>query len=364
MNDVAELKRFGLTHARAQKISAKVYRQVCECINTDDGNEDGSWAFEWSSAGHRLEERGNQLAASGYYNLARFPYVDGPARKAALDRCVATFRDWSADKPAIERLSVDLPEGTVNCWAGGLSAENPAPLLIIIGGIVSVKEQWAPLLASIGRLGMAAVVTELPGVGENATAYTAESWRMLSTIADAVADRADVRTIYTLAFSFGGHMALRSAAHDRRIRGIVTAGAPISHYFTDKSWHELLPGVTVDTLAHLTRTPATSVTEHMSSWGLSPDELRALDIPVYYVASRRDEIVPAADIEWLRQHVSDLRLHEYDDDHQSPRYATETRAWIMHALLQLRGGRPVQRAITGTIASALSGRRRITEWVR
>lgn len=290
--------------------------------------------------------------------------MDGPPRQDALDRCVDSFGRWSSGKPGIETMSLEFLGGTVRCWAGGLSAQSPRPLVIIMGGIVSVKEQWAPLLASIDKLGMAGVVTELPGVGENSSPYTAESWQLLSLIADAVADRADVRSTYALALSFGGHMAVRCATRDKRIRGIITAGAPISHYFTDKKWHSLLPRVTVDTLAHLTGTTSASVTEYMSSWGLSADELSCLEAPLYYVASRRDEIVPAADTELLHRYVKDLRLHEYDEDHGSPRYATETRAWIMHALLQLRGGRPVQLAVTRAATSVLGGRRRIAEAVK
>ncbi|HEY3477418.1 MAG TPA: alpha/beta hydrolase, partial [Streptomyces sp.] len=194
--------------------------------------------------------------------------------------------------------------------------------------------------------------------------YTDQSWRLLSVIADAVADRADVTRVYALTLSFSGHMALRCAARDSRIRGIVTAGAPVSGYFTDQEWHPMLPRVTVDTLAHLTGTPSAGVTAHMAPWALGADELASLDIPVYYVASRKDEIVPQGDTAFLRRHVRDLHLLEYDEDHGSPRYATETRAWIMHSLLRLRGGRPLQRAVIGTVSGALRGRRRLTEVVK
>ena len=75
-NDVAELKEYVLAHASAQNLSAD---HVLSRITTD-GDGPGSWTREWVRAGETLERDGDLLAAATHYNLARFPYVDGPAR--------------------------------------------------------------------------------------------------------------------------------------------------------------------------------------------------------------------------------------------------------------------------------------------
>ena len=145
-NDVAELKEYVLAHASAQNLSAD---HVLSRITTD-GDGPGSWTREWVRAGETLERDGDLLAAATHYNLARFPYVDGPARAEALRRCVTVFDRWRRDVPGIERLELDLPGGRVYAWAAGLSATERRPVVLMVGGIVSIKEQWAPVLTTPG----------------------------------------------------------------------------------------------------------------------------------------------------------------------------------------------------------------------
>ena len=168
MHDVAELKRYAEVHARAQRIHG--FRDVLDRIDSDQPGGDGSWVREWRRSADALRERGQALAAVRHDTMARFPYVDSPARREAQDLAVATFERWSRDR-GIEALEVLGPGGRIRCWTYGLSARRPRPLLLVCGGIVSTKEQWAPALAGLGRLGFAGVVTELPGVGENTLRY-------------------------------------------------------------------------------------------------------------------------------------------------------------------------------------------------
>jgi esterase FrsA len=363
MHDIDELKQFGAAHARAQQITPTRYREICARITSDDEASPGSWTGEWGRAAETLRKQGRHLEACGYYNLARFPYVDGPARMRALRDCVAECARWSAARKDIERLEVDADGGRVSCWATGLSRTEPKPLLLIMGGIVSIKEQWAPLLTQLGKLGLAGVVTEMPGVGENTTPYTAESWQLISAIMDAVSDRADVSSTYAMALSFSGHMALRCSVRDRRIKGIVTVAAPVSDFFAEAGTQNKLPGITVSTLAHLTRLEPSAVSDHMRDWGLTADELSAVGIPVYYVASRRDEIIPEGDLRFLRDHVSRLHVLEYDEEHAAPRYAAETRAWVMLSILRMSGSGLLQRAALTSVWGVLRARRRLTELV-
>jgi esterase FrsA len=338
VNDVEELKRFVVVHARAQSIPRNRYTEVLERIGNDDDGRPGSWAVEWTRVADRLRADGRPLDACRYYNMARFPFVDGPARQAALDSCVGAFDDWRRSGTAIEPLDVELKGGLVRCWTTGLSATKKRPLLIMTGGIVSIKEQWAPALTRLARLGMAGIVTEMPGVGQNTVPYDADSRSMLSRILDVVADRADVTRTYAASMSFSGHMALRCAADDARIRGIVTAGVPVSDFFTDERWQTRLPRVTLDTLAHLLGTDVAGVPERVRSWALTDGLLGSLDIPVHCMVSRRDEIIPPGDAEHLRRALPNLHLIENDDVHGSPDHATETRLWVVLSLLRMSGG--------------------------
>lgn len=334
-NDVAELKQFVLAHTRGQKVAH--HEDVLARIS-DDADGDGSWTAEWSRSAELLEREGRPLDACRHHTMARFPFVDGPARGRAGDHAVRTFDEWRRGDKDIERLEVDLPGGRVVGWATGMSDGARRPLLIVSGGIVTVKEQWAATLAAVRRLGMAGIVTEMPGVGENTLPYDKDGWRMLSGLLDHVSDRADVADSYALALSFSGHLALRCALEDDRIKAVLTAGAPINGFFTDKDWQENLPRITLDTLAHLMGKKPDAALDELRQWALRPEQLGALAIPVRYVACERDEIIPASDIEMLRQNVRDIEILSHDDVHGAPAYAAQTQLWLIRSLLRIRGG--------------------------
>jgi esterase FrsA len=331
MNDVEELKQFAVVHARTQGIPEERCAALLARIDSDDGDAVGSWAGEWSRAAGELERQGLLLEACQHYVMARFPYVDGPARQHALDGSLRTFEGWRAPT-GLKRFDVAFAGGQVRCWA-----DLPAPgkpLLLIMGGIVSVKEQWAPLLLRLRELGFGGIVTEMPSCGENTVRYDLGSWRMLSAVLDA----AGAGDTYAMAMSFSGHLALRCALDDDRIKGILTVGAPVGAYFTDTRWQREVPRVTVDTLAHLTGTKPADVGEHMRDWALSTDELRRLDVPLAYVTSLRDEIIPPQDIELLRRHIRRLDVLANDDVHGSPAHTGVTAPWLIESLLKMRRG--------------------------
>ncbi|MDX3854943.1 alpha/beta hydrolase [Streptomyces sp. AK02-01A] len=358
MNDVDELKEFVIVHTRAQNLDPGRCRALLRRIDNDHDGATGSWAAEWSRDAADLERTGDLLEACRYYNMARFPYVDGAARGAALDNCVRTFDRWRQDHPDIQRLDVELDGGRVRCWTSGLSQAGPRPLLLFMGGIVTIKEQWAPVLVQARRLGMAMVVTEMPGVGENTLSYDENSPRMLGAVLDALADRADVGHTYAVALSFSGHLALRHALDDRRIRGIVTSGAPVSDFFTDTIWRRALPRVTVDTLGHLAGIKGEEALARMTGWALTDSELASLDIPVAYLASRRDEIIPPGETVRLRRQLRHLDILENDDVHGSPHYAAEARLWTILSVLRMRRVRNLQRVALATLLRLRRARRR------
>ncbi|MCX4751626.1 esterase FrsA [Kitasatospora sp. NBC_01287] len=336
-NDLAELKRFVVAHAISQQLPAEEYAGVLERITTDSGDRPGSWAYEWVRAGQRREAAGELLGACQYYTLGRFPFVDGPGRARSLGHAVAAFDRWRlAEAPEITPETVDVDGTAVRVWTIGLSAEQPRPLLVMTGGIVSPKEQWGAYLPQIAGFGMAGVVAELPGVGENPLRYQRESARLFPAILDAFADRARTEESYLLALSFSGHLAIGAALRDERIRGIVANGLPVRDFFTDAAWQRQVPRLTRDTLAHLAGTAPGEVFEHIRDWGLDEDAPARLRIPLAAVVARRDEIIPPGDAERLRAGVADLRLLEHDDVHGAPGHLRETALWSLLAVQRMR----------------------------
>jgi hypothetical protein len=356
VTDVEELTAYGVAHAHSQNVPLPVYREVCRRIVSDDDGTPGSWAAEWTAEGDRCHAAGRPLEAAGRYNLARFPFLDSDARRQAQTRALAACAEWAAGQKGLEQLEVPYAGGVLRCWAGGLSTSNPLPVLVVMGGIVTAKEQWVQLLPRLARLGLAGIVAEMPGVGANETTYTADSWRMIPALLDAVAGRARSGEAYAMALSFSGHLALRAAAHDPRLRGIVTVGAPVARLFTEGV--PGLPAITAATLAHLTGVEPAKLAEHLADgWAIPPGELSALDIPVRYVSSLRDEVIPPGEAALLRETVRDLKILEHDDEHAAPRYAAETRLWVLRQIAVTTGAPALPRAALAGAWHLLRARR-------
>lgn len=332
---LAELTDLVQLHARAQGIPRARCQEVLGRIVRAEGDEPGSWCSEWTREADRLTDAGRHLDACRLYSLARFPYPGNPGQERAGKQCVSSFARWGAGSFGIERMTLDLLGRRVPIWASGLDPAAPRPLLLMMGGIVSVKEQWAQSLPLARNLGMAAIAAEMPGVGENPLEYNRESWRMLPALFDAVAEIAPVHEIYTVAMSFSGHLALRCAAHDSRLRGLVTVGAPVADFFENEGWWSQVPTTTKRTLAHLTRRPVADVHHHLRNFALQPYELARIPVPIRYVVSRRDEIIPPEDSRTLARYVPDFAWTQFDDVHGSPNHVTRTKLWVLRSVLRM-----------------------------
>jgi pimeloyl-ACP methyl ester carboxylesterase len=338
MSYLAELADLVLLHARAQGVGRARCRDVLGRIERVEGDAPGSWCREWTVVADRMAGSGRHLAACRLYNLARFPYPAGQAQLDAGRRAVSCFDRWRTARGDLHRLEPMLRGQRVPVWVGGLDPARPRPLLLVMGGIVSVKEQWAQAVARAAGLGMAVVLTELPGVGENPLPYDGDSWRMLPGLIDAIDAIAPVQEVYAIGMSFGGHLVLRAAPHDSRLRGLATVGAPVRAFFRDTTWWSGVPETTKRTLAHITGVPVPDVHGHLRDLALRPDELAAVQMPVRYVVSSRDEIVPAEEPRVLMRHVEHFASVEFDDVHGSPKHVSDTVLWILRSLLQMRAG--------------------------
>jgi pimeloyl-ACP methyl ester carboxylesterase len=331
---VAELRQFALVHARAQQIPQPVIDAVLGRVEHDAGGP-GSWAHEWMAAGGKQEAAGDLLAASRLYTMARFPYPDGPERRLAADRSTSAFGRWCAQTGAgLEPISVGARGGgMVHGWSCGLDEAAAGPVVIVSGGIVTTKEQWAPILLQLRQFGVAGIAVEMPRVGANTVPYDENAWTMYADLIDVLVERTGAQGVHALAMSFSGQLALRCALHDSRLRSVATIGTPIHAAFADPEWQRQLPGITADTLAYLTGGKADDLAPSLRAMALAEEELAALEIPVAYIASTRDEIIPAADIDLLKRHVRRLELVENDDVHGSPEHLDETGPWLMRAVL-------------------------------
>jgi esterase FrsA len=340
-----ELSELVRLHARAQGLDPATCDRILASVDTVDPGR-GGWPATWSHLARRSLEAGRPLEAARLYSLARFPYAGDAERAQAARAGVEAFDAWRRRVGGIDRLELALPGGEVACWAARL--HRGRPLLLVMGGIVSVKEQWAPFLRAADRLGVAVVVTEMPSVGENTLVHGPESVDLIPRLLDALGPTNCAAGVQVVGLSFAGQLALHAARHDPRIVAVHTVGAPVSGITDPEVW-ATLPRTTTATLAHLTRTPPERTRELLAPLALADADLAALDVPVRYVASRRDEIIPRREWERLAEHVPDFGWVEFDDVHGSPAHLTDTRLWLVREVMAVLGDRR-GRALSAALA--------------
>lgn len=343
-----ERKLFAELHAVAQRLPKKVYRRV-----TGQIQKSTDWSLQWINEGDREASQHHFLTAMHYYNLARFPYADSTTARDAQQHCVQSFQQWAATKPGIERRNLQWGVDSIPFYFRCLSPT--APLLLVIGGIVSIKEQWSAFLDAGGALGVSVAVIEMPGVGENPLSYHADQAGFISALIDSLNDETDVERTFAVGMSFGGHLLLRAMQFDKRILGLTTVGAPIHHFFNETEWWPKVPLLTKMTLAHLAQVPLARLQTELSTMTLSEQDLQLIEQPVFYVQSLHDEVIPASEIDFLRCHLPNLQLHRFNDVHGSPNHMSVLRTMMPYTvLIGLRQRPMLQRLLALKLKVALN----------
>lgn len=336
MSQLREAKQFVGLHARHMGFPGPYVDRVLERITALDGDEAGSWLREWACEAEVFASQSDHRSAANLYNLARFPCADTPGKQRAANDAARSLASWLSRTGAGERVCAQVG-GTNVPFLFRAGGHRHAPLVILMGGIVSLKEQWAGFLRLAPRIGCAIAIADFPGVGENALRYARDASNLFGAIMDAAGEACDATRTLIVAPSFGGHLAMLHALVDTRVRSIVTVGAPIARFFNDAATRAAMPEITRAALCHTSGVDDGELDPHLADLALSDAELAELAIPVVYIASLRDEIIPVA--EWQRAvGLSDqLRVYAFDDVHGSPHHQRETRLLILTALCRHAG---------------------------
>lgn len=332
-----ELKTFAFLHIVSQHMNEKIVQKIFATIQCADGEKSGAWSVELKKFADNLFSEKQYQDALQYYNLARFPYINSASRKMAHQQCVNSFlllnqtNQWKVKRKCI------IHEGQQVFFYFKKAISQHAPLLIIMGGIVSIKEQWISIVALAEQLTLDIniVLMEMPGVGENLCCYHPMSYRLLSSVIHSLSSLANIHETHIIAMSFGGHMAIQCALHDKNIQSIFTVGAPLHYFFTDTLWWQSVPGITKKTLAHMMHIHDNAFSD-IQEFCITAEQLASIDIPIYYISSQHDEIIPPAEKKFLEKYLSSLHFYEFNDVHGSPHHMKEIQSILIAYLLQKR----------------------------
>src|SRR5215831_18395404 len=219
------------------------FRRVTAGIRTWD-----TWCEQWCLAGAAHEQLGRTALAAGrqrsagahlaqaavYYHFAKFMFVDdiGQMRAAHLMavRCLTDALPFL--EPPGDRVEIPFDGATI---AGVLrlpAGSGPHPLVILIPGLDSAKEEFRPTEDLFLSRGIATLSVDGPGQGEAEYDLAIRpDWEVPgAAIVDALKGLSgvDQDRIGIWGVSLGGYYAARVASGDERVRACIALSGPYS----------------------------------------------------------------------------------------------------------------------------------------
>jgi pimeloyl-ACP methyl ester carboxylesterase len=230
--------------------------------------------------GNRRSAGEAYLRAAVSYHFSKFVWVLDPERNRR--NTVAAVRSMYAAHelldPSAERIEAEVDGGAVVANlrrpAGG-SVGGSSPLVVLIPGLDSTKEEFFRWESVFLNRGMATLSLDGPGQGETGfhSDIRPDYDVAVTAILDAVADRPelDFDRIAAVGVSLGGHYVVRAAAFEPRLTAIAGISGP---YDFAANW---------ESMPELTRA---AVTYHSGAEDESDARRRAHELNLEGVAER------------------------------------------------------------------------------
>ena len=217
------------------------------------GTEDEDWVPAWSAVAARYEKdaeaalkksdkaaaRSAFIQAKTYYSLARFPapYRGGSAicpptmskiKEESYNKYLECFRracELLDAPPEIIRIQRDgrAAVGYLRVPQGASAAKKVPAVLVMCGGDM-YKEDREKYAEGALKEGMAALVVDAPGTGQTTFDHAPEAVVAWQAALDALAARPEIdgNRLGAFGVSRGGLWVMRLAAHDARIKGLIS----------------------------------------------------------------------------------------------------------------------------------------------
>jgi pimeloyl-ACP methyl ester carboxylesterase len=253
-----------------------------------------SLAREAEAAGRTVTAGEAWLRAAVCFHFGKFVWVlDEDRSRAAADRAVAALRQaHRLLDPGAERLEVPLDGGAVVANLRRPSRVSQPPLVLLIPGLDSTKEEFFRMEDMFHARGVATLSMDGPGQGEAGydLPLRHDYEVAVTAVLDAIArrDDLDLDRVGALGVSLGGYYAPRAAAFEPRIRAVACISGP---FCFGEIW-DALPELTRETFVHKSRA---SDPEDGRRRALELDldgVLERLDAPALFVTGALDRLIP------------------------------------------------------------------------
>ena len=299
-----------------------------------DGTTEDRWVPVWRAAGQRHEQAGDELEAAGdvagarraylqaktFYAIGRFPGEITPLKADVSADCARAYRKACAHlDPPLDVVEVACEGQAITTHyraPAGASADHPVPAVLVMCGADVFKEDrgWAGEMALAE--GMASLVMDGPGTGENPFPWDPASVKAWIAAVEHLAGRPEVDADRIAAFgiSRGGYSVMQLAgAYPERVKAVVAiAGHPFGYRMTDDE---------LDAYVEARNKRSTFVfgepggppsfptwsrekeQEVFDNWALSElGVLESITQPVLMINGKHDHLAPIGNIYYMLEH--------------------------------------------------------------
>jgi pimeloyl-ACP methyl ester carboxylesterase len=266
------------------------------------------WLDAWCANGdlhaelaRQAEEAGRSLTAGQAwvraalsYHFAKFVWMlDQAKHRSAADRAVAAMRHAHRRlDPTAERVELAFDGATM---VGNLRRPPGAgrpPLVVLIAGLDSTKEEFFAAENVFLARGMATFSLDGPGQGETGYSVTIrpDFEAPVAAALDVLCARRDIdgERVGMMGVSLGGYYAARAAAFEPRIRAVVVSGGPYDYgaLIRERAAHSFA------TFARNSGTSTREAAYEFASRLTLEGVLGRLTQPMIVVFGKRDRLVP------------------------------------------------------------------------
>lgn len=247
LSDLPLWETFGL---RALPYSLYGGADIGECVTTIDRIGEGTaddWYREWIATADRIagiaeqsEKRGHPvsareayLRAATYYHVSYFPlfgFPVDPRLSRAFEAEVSVFLSAAALlRPAVEPIEIPFEGRSLpGYFVPASQAREPGPVIVHVNGYDSnIQEMYFAHGPAANRRGYHCVLFDGPGQGRNLIRdglFLRPDWEtVVGPVIDYVLTRPEVdpERIVLAGWSFGGFLAPRAAAFEKRIAALI-----------------------------------------------------------------------------------------------------------------------------------------------
>ncbi len=194
------------------------------------------------------------LRAAVSYHFSKFVWVVDPElnRRNTLRAIRALYAAHALLDPTAERIEAQLGEAKVVANLRRPSGDASVPLVILIPGLDSTKEEFFAWETVFLLRGIATLSLDGPGQGETGFALNIrpDYEAAVAAILDAVEHRPelDLDRVGAVGVSLGGHYVVRAAAFEPRLKAIAGISGP---YDLGAGW-DFMPSLTREAIAYHT----------------------------------------------------------------------------------------------------------------